>query len=651
MTETKTSVQSGFNGAGVAAFESRMAGVMRDNLLRYGARPYVAPSMQEVPLEQNPELFTFGEKLLAGQIDILICMTGVGTRLLIEKLSTRYAPEAIRQALSRVTLVVRGPKPVQALREHGIVPTITIPEPNTWREILEELDFNRKSLDLAGRTVAIQEYGVANEELMRELKKRKAFVIQVPVYRWALPDNRQPLEETIRAIAAGQVQFVLFTSQYQVKNVLRVASELGIEPALRAALRQTVITSVGPVATEVLQENGFGVDFEPSHPKLGHLVSETAAQSAALLLEKQSSGQPVRALHERKIPAAERAQTQQSVFLKACRREPVPYTPVWLMRQAGRYMPEYRRLRNKVPFLELCKNKALCAEVTIDAVEKIKADAAIIFSDLLLIVEPMGLGLEYAKEEGPVISSSVESGLDVERLREVEPAESLAYVFDAIRLTRASLNASIPLIGFAGAPFTLASYIIEGGSSRLFAKTKALMYRDAGVWHALMEKIVRALIKYLQGQVEAGADALQIFDSWVGCLSPSDYRAFVLPHSQRLIAAVRGKVPVIHFGTGTATLLPEMREAGGDVIGVDHRIELDQAWKNLGYDVGIQGNLDPLVLYAKPEYIRERAQKILQQAGGRPGHIFNLGHGVLPDTPVENVCALIDCVHELSQKK
>jgi uroporphyrinogen decarboxylase len=200
--------------------------------------------------------------------------------------------------------------------------------------------------------------------------------------------------------------------------------------------------------------------------------------------------------------------------------------------------------------------------------------------------------------------------VDVDRLQEVEPAESLAFVFDAIRLTRASLDAAIPLIGFAGAPFTLASYIIEGGSSRLFAKTKTLMYRDAGAWHALMEKITRALIKYLQGQIEAGADALQIFDSWVGCLSPSDYRAFVLPHTRRMMEALHGQVPLIHFGTGTATLLAEMRAAGGDVIGVDHRIELDQAWKTLGYDVGIQGNLDPLVLYAKPDYIRQCAGKI-----------------------------------------
>jgi len=344
-----------------------------------------------------------------------------------------------------------------------------------------------------------------------------------------------------------------------------------------------------------------------------------------------------------------RALRHESLFLKACRREPTPVTPVWLMRQAGRYLKEYRDIRNAVPFLELCKRKELVAELTVMAVEKIKADAAIIFSDLLVVVEPLGLQLDYTAEEGPVITGSVATGRDIDRLHELEPAESLAFVFEGVRLTRATLDPAIPLIGFSGAPFTLASYLIEGGTSRSFLNTKRLMYTDAGAWHALMEKMSRGLVKYLNGQIAAGADAVQLFDSWVGCLGPQEYREFVLPHTRAVIHGVTPNVPVIHFGTGTAAFLSQMREAGGDVIGVDFRVDLDEAWKRIGYEVGIQGNLDPAVLCSTREEIRKRVARILAQADGRPGHIFNLGHGVLPTTPVEHVIGLIEDVHELSR--
>jgi uroporphyrinogen decarboxylase len=262
--------------------------------------------------------------------------------------------------------------------------------------------------------------------------------------------------------------------------------------------------------------------------------------------------------------------------MRACRREAVPFTPVWLMRQAGRYMKEYRELRERVPFLDLCKSPDLVSEVTVTAAERIGADAAILFADILLIVEPTGLSLEYTKGEGPVIDPPVRSGADVERLREPESA-ALDYVYQAVRQTRADLKPAMPLIGFAGAPFTVASYMIEGGASRSFEQTKGMMYRDLGAWHELMRRISRGLIGYLNGQIEAGAGAVQLFDSWVGCLSPEDYREFVLPHSRAVIQGIRAGAPVIHFGTGTATLLEEMREAGGDVIGLDWRVELDRA--------------------------------------------------------------------------
>jgi len=338
-----------------------------------------------------------------------------------------------------------------------------------------------------------------------------------------------------------------------------------------------------------------------------------------------------------------------SPFLAACRREPVPYTPVWIMRQAGRYMPEYRAVRAKMGFLELCKTPDAAAEVTVMAVEKLGVDAAIIFADILLVLEPMGVGLEFSKGDGPVIHRPVRSTADVERLADVDPA-ALGFVADAIRRAKAGLASGIPLIGFAGAPFTLASYLIEGGGSDDYVRTRAFLHADPGAWHALMERIVRALGGYLDAQIRAGADAIQLFDSWVGCLSPADYRAHVLPHVQALLAPLRGRVPVIHFGTGTAGLLEAMRAAGGDVIGLDWRVDLDAGWARVGYDVGVQGNLDPVALFAPIPEIRRRAVAILGQAAGRPGHVFNLGHGVLPATPVDHVRALVDAVHELSAR-
>lgn len=341
---------------------------------------------------------------------------------------------------------------------------------------------------------------------------------------------------------------------------------------------------------------------------------------------------------------------RNSPFMRACRREAVPYTPIWLMRQAGRYMPEYRAVRARMGFLELCKTPSMAAEVTVTAAERLGVDAAIIFADILLILEPLGLDLEFSKGEGPVIHNPVRTAADVERLREVEDVGAVSFVFEAIRETRRALRADLPLIGFAGAPFTLCSYIVEGGASKNYVHTKSLMYNDSGAWHAMMSLISRALIKYLNAQIDAGAQAVQLFDSWVGSLSPNDYRQFVLPYTRTVIAGINAGTPVLHFGTGTAALLELMREAGGDVIGVDWRVRLDEAWQRVGHDVTIMGNLDPVTLFANQAHLRAQAELILKQAAGRPGHIFNLGHGILPETPVENVIALVDAVHEMSQR-
>jgi uroporphyrinogen decarboxylase len=338
-------------------------------------------------------------------------------------------------------------------------------------------------------------------------------------------------------------------------------------------------------------------------------------------------------------------------FLRACRREPVDATPVWFMRQAGRYMAEYRAIREKYSLLEICHHPELAAEVTLQPVHALGVDAAILFADILLPVIPLGLGLEFAKGEGPVIDKPVHTLEDVRALNHVDPETDLGYVMEAIRILRRELN-GIPLIGFCGAPFTVASYIVEGGASREFLKTKTMMYSAPEVFHALMEKLSVVLSDYLVAQIRAGAQAVQVFDSWVGTLSPQDYETFVLPHSQKVLEAAKAEnVPVIHFGTNTTTLLPLMKRAGGDVIGLDWRIPLDDGWALLGEDVAVQGNLDPALLFAPLSEIKARVHDILRRAAGRPGHIFNLGHGILQNTPVDNVKAVVDMVHEYSVQR
>jgi uroporphyrinogen decarboxylase len=351
------------------------------------------------------------------------------------------------------------------------------------------------------------------------------------------------------------------------------------------------------------------------------------------------------------IPAAPvRDAPADAPFLRACRREATEITPIWLMRQAGRYMPEYRDVRSRVPFLELCKRPDLATEVTVTAAERLGVDAAILFADILLILEPLGFQLEFSKGEGPVIHNPVRSGSDVDRIRPLADPAPLDYVLQAVRSIRAALRPNLPLIGFAGAPFTLACYAIEGGSSRHYEEAKRFMYGDPAAWDALMERLADATAVYLNAQAAAGAQALQVFDSWVGTLSPADYRRFVQPHMARLFARLDPTVPAIHFGTDTGSLLELQRDAGGAVIGLDWRVELGAAWRRLGGGVAVQGNLDPAILLSSPAEVIAQARRILAEAGGRPGHIFNLGHGILPTTPVDNVLALVDFVHNTTAR-
>lgn len=341
---------------------------------------------------------------------------------------------------------------------------------------------------------------------------------------------------------------------------------------------------------------------------------------------------------------------QNSRFLRAARREPVDTTPVWIMRQAGRYLPEYRAVREKVTFIELCKTPELATEATVSAVKALGVDAAILFADLLPILEPMGLNLEYVTGKGPVIHNPIRTSADIDAITALENIDPLHFVPDAVRMIRQELPANIPLIGFAGAPFTLASYCIEGGGSKSYQHCKTLMFSDEGAWSTLMNKLCDSVTMYLLEQINAGCQAVQLFDSWAGCLSRDDYRRYALPYSQKILSRMPKDFPVIHFVNGNPALLELQREAGGTVMGVDWRSDIGEAWDRFGPDVAVQGNLDPITLFADLDTIRARAKAVLDSVGNRNGHIFNLGHGVLPDMNPDNVKALVEMVHEMGQR-
>jgi uroporphyrinogen decarboxylase len=572
----------------------------------------------------------------------------------MEVLQTRFRQRDLLGALAGTTLIARGPKPIAALRALGLSTVIPVPEPNTWREVLEVMDTSEGCPNLSGLTVAVQEYGTPNGPFLAELRKRGAVVLQVPVYRWTLPSDTGPLCRAIDALIAGDCRVALFTNSMQVSHLFQLAGQQQKADALRRALNQTITASIGPNCSQALRRELVGVDLEAGQPNMARLVEEASRTAAALPGAKGASPSsrvtgPVEG--ESGTPSPQTySRLDNSVFMRACRRQATEYTPIWLMRQAGRYMAEYREIRSRTSFLGLCKNSDLAAEVTVTAAHRLGVDAAIIFADILLIVEPMGLGLTFEKGEGPSIQGVIRSQAEVDRLSEVDPEESLSFVFDAVRKARAGLRPDLPLIGFAGAPFTLASYITEGGGSKNYVHTKELMYRHPGAWDSMMQLISRSVARYLNGQILAGAQAVQLFDSWAGCLGPEDYRRSVLPYTIQVIESISPRVPVIYFSTGTGGYLELVKSTGADVIGVDWRIDLARAWSRIGDGQAVQGNLDPLVLLGDPGNIAERAGKILDRVEGRPGHIFNLGHGILPQTPVDHVLRLVDAVHERSKK-
>jgi len=672
-----------FAGAAVASFESRQQAAMEQLIRKHGGVPYVSPSMQEAPQTDAtaPSLQAFAQQLLDGSLDTVIAMTGVGFKYLIDVLSTRYPRQRLLDFLSDITTIARGPKPNAAMHQLGVTATHKVSAPHTWREILTLVD----AQGLAGnRNIAVLEYGETNPSLLAGLEARGATVLPVTIYRWLLPDDLAPLKANIQRLVAGDIDVAMFTSAQQVVHLLQVAEQMGCRAAVVGALHDIIVASIGPTTSERLQELGLPVTLEPDHGKMARLVSAAAQYyhnrhhavpfasppaatrqgavepTAARATASQAMVTAAGALSETLAASQSRAEQvaagfssepwYDGPFLRACRRQPTDVTPVWLMRQAGRYMQEYQAVRSQHTFLELCKNATLCSEVMCTAVARLGVDAAIIFSDLLPILEPLGFELSFGPGHGPQIHNPIQQASDIDRVIPLNDMQALQFVVDTVRWTRRDLPSHIPVIGFAGAPFTLASYCIEGGGSRNFIRTKRLMYSDPVAWHELMRRLTDSVILYLNAQVEAGAGCLQLFDSWVGALSPADYESFVLPHVARLVQGLARNVPVINFGTGNPQLLPFYAAARPAVVGVDWRIELDAAWDWIGPDFAVQGNLDPLVLLGSRENLQQQIRRILRQAAGRPGHIFNLGHGIVPETPVDNVIALVDWVHEWSQR-
>jgi uroporphyrinogen decarboxylase len=634
-----------FDGLCVAAFESRRCDDMARIIAKHGGLASVSPSMQERPLGQNEEVIDFAHRLVTGEITIVLFLTGVGFRKMLEIVRQRVDRDRFVHALSDIVTVARGPKPAAAMIEAGVTPTHRVDEPHTWRELLSLVD---ERIAVSGQIVAVQEYGKNNSSLTAGLEARGAEVLPVRIYAWDLPEDMGPLEANARAIAEGRVDVVLFTSAQQLQHLLLAAKRLKIEESLRAGLSAAVVGSIGPTTSEELLREHIPVDITPTHPKMGQLVKAAAENAASVIARKERVFTMMNG--PASDPTDEQAPWYDSPFMRACRREPVEVTPVWLMRQAGRYMSEYREVRAKTTFLELCKNPELCSEVMVTAVERLGVDAAIIFSDILPLLEPLGLELEYAEGEGPIIHNPVRGAADVDRIGELESMAPMEFVAETVRCTRRDLADDLPVIGFSGAPFTLASYAIEGGASRNYLNTKSLMLGDEGAWNSLMQKLARAISIYLNAQIQAGAQCVQLFDSWAGCLSPDDYRRYVLPHVQFIIASLPKQTPIINFATGNSSLLPLIAEGGSSIVGVDWRERLDVAWRVVGHDKAVQGNLDPTTLLGDLPTIRERVTEVLSQAAGRPGHIFNLGHGILKETPVDNAIAMVDMVHELSAR-
>ena len=583
---------------------------------------------------QRSEFANFVGELITGGIDTVLLMTASGTRSLIEIATATTDRERFLNGLQDSQLISGSAATTHTLAESSLTPALKVDALPGWRKTLLWLESN---IDLSHKRIAI-ESTLQDSGLFAGLESRGVRVRRIkPHASWPTAEINQ-----LSNGSNGETLVLLVTSATAANALCNtlVASRL-----TNSSLDRQIVVACGDETADVLIQNGIKVEFV-ADPKPVAAAEQLAARYELLVTRNQKL---IMNMSGPNAPSNDtNAPWYDSPFMKACRGEPSDVTPVWMMRQAGRYMQEYREVRAKVSFLDLCANPQLCSEVMCTAVSRLGVDAAIIFSDLLPMLVPMGCDLEFVKGDGPVIHNPVRSAADIDRIKPLESNDELQFVMETVTQTRADLPADMPLIGFSGAPFTLASYMIEGGSSRNYAHAKALMFGDRGAWNELMQRLSDSIVIYLKGQIDAGAQCVQLFDSWAGCLNVQHYREFVLPFVQQIIASLPKEVPVINFGTGNPSLLPLYADTAASVVGIDWRVRLDEAWETVGHDRAVQGNLDPTILLTDPATIRKHVKDVLDQAAGRPGHIFNLGHGILPQTPVDNAIALVDAVHELS---
>lgn len=614
---------------------------------------------------KRDDLANLANRILTADIDAFLFQTAAGTKALIEAASQSVSRQRLLDCLSDMKTIAGSQRAAEALRAEGIEPSIlvapcdeaaqaTSSDAQAWRNILIAID---RKMSLFNQSLAL-ETSADLHSLRAGLESRGASITEIPPFppldkeTQESPEARSWLQDLVERNNQGILFCQAATAWQFLEHVKQLMPARGPR-SLARVFDDHLVLSLGDETAEVLEAQGIKVDLcvlldNSKENSIGLAINEMADQLEIIsnrkrIIRMTLSGPAT-------SPTDPQAPWYNSPFMKACRGEPTEVTPIWMMRQAGRYMAEYRAVRDKVSFLELCANPQLCSEVMCTAVNRLGVDAAIIFSDLLPILVPMGCDLEFVKGDGPVIHNPVRTSADIDRIKPLESNEPLQFVMDTVRLTRNDLPADMPLIGFAGAPFTLASYMIEGGASRNYANTKKLMFSDRGAWDQLMEHLTRSISLYVRGQVDAGAQCIQLFDSWAGCLSFEDYREYVHPYVKQVIASIPVSVPVINFATGNPALLPLLADTQASVVGIDWRTRLDDAWQTVGFDRAVQGNLDPTVLLTNPKEIRRQAKVVLDQAAGRPGHIFNLGHGILPMTPVDNAIALVDAVHELSQK-
>jgi uroporphyrinogen decarboxylase len=586
----------------------------------------------------------FANQLLVGELDMMVFVTSAGVNYFLQHSSRLVDRRRLIDSLSDIVTVAGTPLAAGALQQIGLQPTIELKQPQSWRDVLIAID---QRFRVANFQVGLEE-SQAIHGLAAGIEARGGRVWPLAVYPQVMPSALQPGLEFLEMLKQAQCHAILFTGPGEVQRFGLLVKQLDGPRWLNRLSDDVSVMSLGTSTKELLDDYQIPVDHVSQAADIPGFVEEVAT----LMKEMEDQKASVRANFAN--PAAgglnRNAPWYFSPFMKACRGEPTEVTPIWLMRQAGRYMQEYRAVREKTDFLTLCSNPQLCSEVMCTAVNKLGVDAAILFSDLLPMLVPMGMDLEFAKGDGPAIHNPIRDAQDLKRVRRLEDNSELMFVMEAVEQTRRDLPDDIPLIGFAGAPFTLASYMIEGGASRNYAHTKRLMYGDQGAWHELMQHLAHSITVYLTGQIAAGAQAVQLFDSWAGCLAFEDYHQFVHPYVQQIINRLPRHVPVINFATGNPCLLPLLADTRAAVIGIDWRIRLDQAWALVGNARSVQGNLDPVALLTNPREIRRQAKSILDQAEGRAGHIFNLGHGILPQTPVDHVIALVEAVHELSSR-